>query len=284
MKGDLNENTFFNTVAMARQGSKELILVVEGDDDHLVVDDHANRRDLTVIRGVGGRGAVLAAAERAEVAQIKGVRFLIDIDYERFSRPAFKFPANVFTSTHHDAMIDIVLVGPNVLRRVIDVQARSARRRGADFDTDQAQRDAFVLAAAIAPLRIVNDRSGYGLRLDDFPFGSVSSLSPSSEEIAALALSRSRPTVDEETLTAEIEAEKSKLDMSDVRLVGDHDYFKALARVLALSGATVGAVALWAGFLGAIACDMLASTDWFEKIQSWGAENSRDVFKCPCAA
>jgi hypothetical protein len=86
-----------------------------------------------------------------------------------------------------------------------------------------------------------------------------------------------------DVLAAEIDEESARIDMGDVRLVGDHDYFAALARVLEFSGAKVGSKALWTGFLAAVMCDHVGRTDWFSAVREWGSASSREVIKCPCA-
>lgn len=282
MKGALNEDTFFATVAMARNGTARLILVVEGDDDYLLIEPHANPRQLVVIQGVGGRSSVLSVAQRIEEESIDGIRVLVDADYGRFVDADRGLPGNVIASTNHDAMIDIVLLSPRLLTRIVDTHCRTARRNGATIDTKKVCSDAFQLAAALAPLRIVNERRKYELRLADFPFGRVSSTTPSSMELASLAVGRSRTSVTADALAAEVDEEQSKIEAGDLRIVGDHDYFAALASVLAFSGANISSKALWSGFLGAVTCEHVARPAWFAEIRDWGLANSRELFACPC--
>lgn len=48
MRGAITPTTIFGTVAMARQGSSSLILVVEGDDDHFMIKEHINDGDVVL--------------------------------------------------------------------------------------------------------------------------------------------------------------------------------------------------------------------------------------------
>lgn len=284
MKGALNSHTFFATVAMARRATSALILVVEGDDDHLLVQRHVKKKSIVVIQGVGGRGSVLAAAERSEHSQMRGVRFLIDADYDRYTGAGAVYPMNVIASANHDVMMDVVLSSQKTLGQVVDTFARSARRRGVAFDTMRVLSESVRLAMTVAALRIVNDRSKYGLKLENFPFGSLSALVPSVQEVASVAVGRSRPSVDVAVLSDEVVRESKRIGEVDVRAIGDHDYFAALSRVLSAYGAKVGGDALWSGFLAAVRCEHLERTLWFGEVRNWSLQNQCDAFACPCAS
>lgn len=285
MRGALNANTFFNTVALARHNVRTLILVVEGEDDHFLVRRHINEADVLLIAGVGGRPRVLEAAELAERRGLRGIRFLIDADYDRFSAPTLRYPSNVIASKHHDAIVDLLVVSSALVDHVAETQSRSAIRRGVTVDFEQARVDAFSLASSVAPLRIANDRHGYGLRLAKFPFGELGTVHPSVSDLAALVVRRSGNTRNQSDIEADIAAELPHLGTDQMVLVGDHDFFRALARVLQLQGvASVNADALWDGVLAAASCPHLAGTGWYSELADWGAANSRSTFSCPCAA
>lgn len=283
MRGAINASTIFGTIVMARQGSSSLILVIEGDDDHFLIDSHVNDGDVILIGG-NGRPKLLEAAEKAERRGIRGVRFLVDVDYDRFARPTDQFPANVIASKHHDAVMDLIMANIGLLDRVIDSHSRSARRRGVQFDTPAAREAAFELAATVAPLRIVNERAGHNLTLKKFPFGDLPSISPTAIELAQAAIKRSATTVTDVDLAAQITAEHSHLGLDKAVLVGDHDLFRALSRVLREYGVTAVADSMWTAFLPGVMCAELAGTDWYREVEAWGAANARTTFTCPCAA
>lgn len=284
MRSALNANTFFATVALARQNTRALILVVEGDDDYFIAKEHVNDQDILLIAGVGGKAAVLDAAEKAERRHVTGVRFIVDVDWDRFTQPTRRYPSNVVPSKHHDAVIDIVMVSAGLVDRVIDSHSRSARRRGVEFDTPTAREDAVKLAAQLAPLRIVNERNTLGLNLAGFPFGRLSTLTPTPDELAQIAVNRSQTTLTASELAATVAGEIAHVGTDQDLLVGDHDFFRALARVLQDRGVTAGADSLWTAFLAGLLCANLGATDWYREIVAWGQSNNRDSFACPCAA
>ncbi|MFK4789255.1 hypothetical protein [Microbacterium sp. ZW T5_56] len=269
---------------MARQASAALILVVEGEDDHFIFDEHINKSDVLLIAGVGGKQNVLGAAERAEKHNVLGVRFLIDSDYDRWARPALKYPTNVVSSKGHDAIMDMVVSADALVDRVVGVHARAARRRGIVIDPPAIRRDAFRLAGALAPIRIVNDMNEYQLKLRDFPFGRVTEVGGDLSELARIAVDRSSTVLLAEHVTANATTVQQELDLSEAHYVGDHDLFGALARVLQSHGVTVKAATLWNTFLAGLLCAHLGVTDWYQDLVNWGERNSRRVFACPCAA
>lgn len=285
MIGALNSNTFFNTIALARQNVRALILVVEGDDDHFLVKTHVNDVEVLLIAGVGGRPVVLDAAEKAERQNVRGVRFMIDVDYDRFTDPTRRYPSNVVASKHHDAIVDLLIVNTGLLDRVIEAHARTAVRKGAKIDAAQVRQAAFELAGSVAPLRIANDRNGYGLNLKKFPFGELKTLMPTPAHLAELVVRRSGHTRTQADVEADILSECAHLGLNLSLLVGDHDYFRALAKVLRLAGVVgLSDEALWSAFLSGVTCANLAFTDWYQELVDWGAANARSTFVCPCAA
>lgn len=283
MRGVITPATIFGTVVMARQGSSSLILVVEGDDDHFVVKQHVNDGDVVLIGG-SGRPKVLEAAAKAEQRGVRGVRFLVDADYDRFTQPASRYPANTIASEFHDAMIDVVLANPQVLDRVIASYGRSVERRGGALDVTAVREAAISLAAALAPLRIVNERKGHNLNLRDFPFGRLASIVPTAADISMLAIERSDTTLTATQLEAEIVEQRAHAGSDVAVLVGDHDLFRALARVLTDHGVSIRPDFLWSGFMSAVDCRALASVSWYQELHNWGAANSRSIFNCKLAA
>lgn len=283
MRGAITSTTVFGTVIMARQGSNALILVVEGDDDHFMVKAHVNDGDVILIGG-NGRPKVLEAAAKAERQGMRGVRFLVDADYDKFTQPMLRYPSNVVSSQNHDAMIDVVLANLSVLDRVIASHARSVERRGGTLDPAQVRQEAFTLAAAVAPLRIVNERNGHNLRLINFPFGSLPSIRPTHADLAGLAIGRSDTSLVGSQLESEIASERSHAGVSEHVLVGDHDLFRALSRVLSDHGVNVRPDALWTTLLPAIDCRELRVVAWYQELVEWGAANSRVTFNCRLAA
>lgn len=282
MKGALNGNTVFATIAMARQASNALLLVVEGDDDHFILKDHLNHLDVVLIAGNGGRDNVLRAASLADAWQVGGVRFLVDSDFDRFISPPVSYPRNVLLSTTHDVVTDVIFQSQIHVEKIIDSHSRSARRNGAQFSSAEAWNESCELAAALAPFRILNERQGYGLKFKDFPFGRLSALPASSLELSDITVGRSNTSLTATDLSKEVDSETSHKGVEIRFLFGDHDFFGSLGRILKSKGVHVSPDSLTAAFFAGILCTHLASTDWYDSLASWGEENGRKVFVCPC--
>lgn len=283
MKEALNANTFFNTVAMVRGEVDSLILVVEGEDDYFVVKKHKSD-DVYLMLSTGGRPALLEAAEQAERASLKGLKFLADGDFDWWLYPARIYPSNVVISNSHDLFMDLMTIGVEELEWAIETNFRRASRR---LPTSVSPADlrmaALSLAAKISPVRVVNERKDMGLNLKDFPFGKFKTLDPTREEIAELVKSRSDTPLDAQQLAAEIAGETSLTDEEPARIVGDHDFFGSLSKVMHKYGAKgVGSDALCSSFISALNCRVIMRTSWFSSLTDWASSHGRLAFRCPC--
>lgn len=283
MKDSLNSNTLFNTVAMMRPECNSLILVAEGDDDCFVLQRHKSP-DLEVVNGVGGKSSVLVAAELAVANSVSGVVFLVDADYDRIVDIHHDYPSNVIPSVRHDFFMDIVFHASHVVEQVIETHTRAAPRRGRiHVDASRIHEQAMQLATQVAPFRIVNAKKDLGLRLSNFPFGAVRADPAGLREFAEVIIGRSNTGFSTEDLLIEISSEESLTGVADVFLVGDHDYFGALARVLDREDlANVKPEVLFSSFLAAIRCTELMSTEWHSSLSDWAADYDRSAFACPC--
>lgn len=283
MKEALTATTLFGTVVMARQGSNALLLVTEGRDDHFALSQHIDDRHLVLIAGTGGKENVLHAAALTEERDVQGVRFLVDADYDLFVGGPRNYPANVILSDYHDVMIDLVIGSPVLLNRVIDSHSRAARSAGSTFSTDGARGAAFELASSIAPIRIINERESLQLNLRDFPFGSLNNLRPTPLELATIAIGRSPSQMAPNNLAGKVDVETSHRGVTNDRLCGDHDFFRALARVLKEHRVMATPEALFNSFLAGMLCEHLAACGWHRDIVSWATQAGVSAFRCPCA-
>ncbi|WP_175393587.1 DUF4435 domain-containing protein [Rhodococcus globerulus] len=261
------------------------ILVVEGDDDIFLIKRHLSE-SILLLKGTGGKSSVLRAAQIAEDRSLTDVLFLVDADYDRIINSKVVYPKLVVTSLYHDIFIDTIMMESRVIERVIDAHIRRFARKSTDPITgSNVLSAALSLAARVASLRIVNEREQFGLKLNDFPFGSLSSFDPNVQEIATLALARSTSGLQIDDLVTKIVAQNSLSCHSEIELVGDHDLFRALARVLALSGVKgVGADVLCTALLGALDCRHIMKTDWYVATDSWASRLGKPGLVCPCAA
>lgn len=285
MKEALNSNTLFNTLAMIRAEKSSVILVVEGDDDLFLIKRHLSKLTI-LLKGVGGKSAVVETAHRVDKFPIKDVLFLIDADYDRVTAPDREYPGSVVASSNHDVFMDIILANEELLERIVEAHTRQlSRRTGKEIRPSEIVAAAMSLAASLAPLRIVNETESLSLKLVDFPFGSVSSHRPNPREIVSLAVTRSQTQLSVDEVQAKVIEQQSKNIHEQSVLIGDHDLFRSLSRVLALNGVKgVGAETLWTGFLAAADCRHIARTAWFASVKSWSSNRGQTSFMCPCAA
>lgn len=284
MRESLNSNTLFNTIAMVRQDANAVVLVVEGDDDLYVLKQHRSDQ-MYVLLGVGGRSGVLAAAELADQRSLNGVRFLIDADYDRFFMTSISYPNNIVLSHHHDLFMDMIAVDFAIIDRVIDTHSRSLpRRNGSTINAAEVRDQAFSLAAKIAPARIVNERKDLGFNLKEFPFGKLP-LEPTFSDIATLIVKRTNTQLTIGEVALEIEGEAENLTVEDRYLVGDHDFFAALARILNMLGVKgTSPDHLANSFISALTCQILGEADWYATISTWSESYGCTGFACPCRA
>lgn len=284
MRQALTGSTLYATVLLARQATQQLILVIEGADDDFVLKQHLNEKDVLTIPSNGGKRGALQAAKLASEQSLNGVRFLIDADYDQYLPSRSEYPENVTSSRGHDMFADMLFVGPNLLERVIESHSRSGRRNGATFDAADVRTQAVALAAAMAPLRLANQLHSYGLNLRGFPFGKIASLPAGDEALAKIAIDRSETPLLPSTLAAAMFEAGTRLSEEKALVVGDHDLFGALSRVLREYGVSAGSDAMAASFLAGLLCAHLGATDWYRELVDWGVLNSRIFFACPCAA
>ncbi|MHA3020458.1 hypothetical protein ACXPWS_09300 [Mycobacterium sp. BMJ-28] len=282
MREFLNSDTLFNTIAMLRSGTDGLILVVEGSDDRHVIERHVHH-SVTVLCGQGGKQELVEAAALVDARQVSKVRVLIDRDYDNHSGPVEPYADCIVASTNHDLVMDLLLVDLAIIYRVIDAHTRGPavmpRVRAADVFAE-----ALIIAARVSTLRMLSLKNRWDLNLANFPFGRFSGSRPNPQAVVRLALERSKPgpkpTPVLKQLRSELKANADRL----VKVVGDHDFFGAVAFVLRRSGyAGIGESSLAASFFAAVDCSSVSKTDWFNDIEAWstGVENA-PCFVCPC--
>lgn len=268
--------------------SRSLLLVVEGPDDHDALKDHCSA-DLHLMAGTGGRAQVLRTAELANSRDLKGVRFLVDHDYDRFSGNSdIGDLANVFVSEHHDLFMDLIMAEPDALQRVIYSHTRAARRRPIRPGKkpipgeETIKENAWSVAAQLAAVRIVNARNNLGLDFKRFSFGGLKVREFDVESIARIVCIRSAAACDHDFVVKEAQsAEEEIRGLSSA--VGDHDLFDAISRVLKRYDVNVSAETLLSSFLIAFSCVAVATLSWFTDVQAWCAQNSRAGMTCDAA-
>lgn len=286
MRESLNFNTLFNTIAMVRSEISKLMVVVEGDDDFHLLTYHRSD-DIVLMPGQGGKPHVLAAAALSAQQSVTGVLFLVDRDYDNYTLTTDPYPPNVISSKRHDFFADIVESGTHVMDALISTHTRSSRRSGSDLNPGTIRLEAINLAAQLAPFRIVNEKLDLGLNFRNFPFGNLVTINPSPIQLAEMIVNRSNTTWTADQLHTLVTSETAELGDDLMDLVGDHDFFRALSRVLANYGVKKETPeGLLNSFLTNLIsnCGPLIATDWHRKVNEWAAEFDSSVTSCPCGA
>ncbi|WP_182170774.1 hypothetical protein [Flaviflexus equikiangi] len=284
MKEYLNENTLFNTVAMFLDESEDLLLVLEGPDDHLLLREFCTPQ-LNLMTATGGRSQVLSTAKLASDRGLFRARFLVDQDYDRFSGSTLTNLKNVFISDHHDCFLDLIHTDSSLLRRVIDVHCDSTRRRD-DLavtipEPEIIEQEAFGLASMLAASRIVDARRELCLDFKRFRFGSLLVDEFDVGKIAEIVLTRSQYENDDraEFVTDAISTHSEVVQMQHSP-VGDHDLFSALARVMKQYNVHVSDDILQRSYILKVTCLALSKTGWYQRIQQWCESHGRTGFTC----
>nr|WDS96157.1 hypothetical protein mcr_00197 [Micrococcus sp.] len=284
MREFLNENTLFATVAMYIKESNSLLLVVEGDDDHLALGEHCSP-DLRLMAGTGGREQVLRTAAIARKRKLKGVRFLVDRDYDSFTEPTTTELDNVWVSTRHDIFMDLIENDPTILHRVIEVHTARARRRQAEPrsplpEPKVIEGEALSLAALLAAVRIVNAQSNLNLDFTRFSFFNLKRSEYDVGLIADAIMIRSGYTGESADVVRAAIRVHAEIANRNSLPVGDHDLFAALSRVLKQFDVSVSDDILQKAFIVGISCRALTAAVWFTQVQEWCAINNRTGFDC----
>lgn len=287
MKEFLNSHTLFNTVAMFIKESSSLLLVVEGDDDHFILRQHTSS-DLNVLAGMGGRQNVLRAATIARERGLKGVKFLVDRDYDDLNTNTMLSGENVYVSDQHDVIMDL-LVNSGNLHQVVDIHTRkSGRQPGSRSKTvvpasGQIIEEAFDLASMLAAARIVNHNNSYGLDFTRFSFGALKVAQFSVEDVVGVVISRCQREDMLSTFLIDSTKVHEETVNSEQKVVGDHDLFHALARVLSRYDIKVQDKALVNTFMAGLTCAAVVASSWFDLIEEWCSRNNRVGFSCRLA-
>lgn len=263
-----------------------LCLVVEGPDDELLIKDHCSD-DLVVIAATGGREQVLRTAAISTSRGFGRVKFLVDKDFDDFFGAAERPINNVVESDTHDCFMDVVYHEPRILYRVVEVEAAPVSRKmrasnaPAVPEAGTMLREAAEVSLMLSSLRIISGRRELGLDFKKFPFGRVPFYGVS--QIAEVLFQRSRYSGrDRVEIVEEAERLYRELRSEPMSIIGDHDYFAALAAVMRKYGASIKDSQLQRSFLAAtlFACPGLNKTGWFGEVQSWAANYGLRGFTC----
>ena len=267
---------------MLRSGGDGLILVVEGSDDRHAIERHVHD-SVTVLSGQGGKQELLEAAVLVDERGVSRVRILVDRDYDD-SVPVSPQHANcIIASTHHDLVMDLILVDRGVMYRVINAHMRGAQA-SVKTRADDLLEEALAVAARVSVLRMLSVSNDWDLNMARFPFGKFDQVRPNPLNVVDVALARSRPGPKKSPVLRQLRAALKVEKDATISLVGDHDLFGALAHVLRKNGhSSASESALAASFFAAVDCPSIMKTDWYAEISGWSSEAAgTPSFVCPC--
>lgn len=273
MRECLNENTLFNTVAMLLDEVEGLYLVLEGPHDHLLLEGFQTT-GLHMLPASGGRPQVLSAARLALDRGLSRARFLVDRDYDRFSGSTEADLENVFVTDHHDCFLDLLYVDRTIMRRVIDVHCATARRNGNQTlvvpKSQTIEEEAFGLGSKLAAARVVDAQRGLNLDFKRFKFGEINPEEFDVEDIAKEVLIRNRYSEDDfDEIVSDISFAHAEILAMDHSPIGDHDFFRALAKVMQKYGAYIKDGDLQRSFILKVTWRALSGTGWYRSVQRW---------------
>lgn len=282
----INEHTLFATIAMYLSENDGLVLVVEGDDDCLALEEHCSP-DLRLIAGIGGKPQILKTASLAQQRGVGRARFLIDKDYDSYDEDFSDNFRNVIASRTHDLFIDMVESDESLLINLIKIHTAPARRRPKGKrvipSESEIRAEAIALAAHLAAVRVVATKRGISLKFDRFPFGELKVKDFNSRIIAKKVIDRSSYAGDDtDIILDEVEQVRAEFDSFPQPPIGDHDLFRALARLLKCFNISVSYRELQRNFIFAVTCTCraLTGTKWFQEIQEWCTGVGKTGFTC----
>ena len=231
MREFLNADTLFNTIAMLRPERDGAFLVVEGSDDEYTLERHVDS-SVTIFSGLGGKSELVDAAVKVGQKDIALVYFVVDSDYDRLVDPPVMHAPQVVASDTHDLVMDLIFVERSAIHNTIRAHVRGNLQRRSAFVPEKIVADALGLAFPVGLLRLLSVGNDWGLKLRDFPFGKLKSSPPDPAEVVELALSKSPPIAEGVDVPAALAGALDKYKDRDWSVVGDHDFFAALAKVL----------------------------------------------------
>lgn len=280
MREALGPTALANLIRMIRSESPNPILVVEGEDDKFVVEPHLDSHVRVLPGNIGKRSIVLVANELS----LERLFFLLDKDLDEvIPADGTELPQHVVRSNSHDILMDLVSADSSYLERAVRALTRKASPQREQLPSAQTLIDtSFDLAWCLVPVRIANQRYRFGIKLRDFPYGALSSVSPTWEEVAQTAAFKRSREVSVPDLLEAIELERSAALELGRELVGDHDFFGAVSRVLKEFGADkITREHVETAFLATIDCALVAKAKWAAELDLLMQNQGLRAFDCP---
>jgi hypothetical protein len=280
------QSSFCNTIIMLLEAGRKVI-VTEGDVDFDILYPHIHD-DVKLVRGTGGREHVLKVAEDIRGQGYIDALFLVDRDFDGVLKFSREFGESVLPSRCHDFIMDLLEGCPKLLGTILDqVLARERRSPESKIRADLTSRmlveDAIDYAFKMSAVRIhsLNNILKWEftrpiLTTFDGAIGTI-------YQIVERVLQKNHcdsSSVRIDSIVEDVENVWKSLNDEKISLVGDHDFFDALAVVCRREGICVSADALSGQVAGAVRCDVMLNVFWFSEIEKWC--HSRDCKGLDC--
>lgn len=285
-----NPNSLYNEVVMLLESGRRVILT-EGDVDFDILKPHMHE-DTSLVKGEGGRECVLRVADRIYDRGYLDALSLVDKDFEGVLKFPRTFSANVLPSECHDFVMDLIKACPMLLRLVLEQILNRERRSTkskvrAEVTSEELIESAVDYALIMSAVRIysLDNRRDWDLTVPIFStFGrTIATVSQVVEKILQIN-GQSIDVVDIGSIVEDVEGALSSLSRNKFALVGDHDFFDALAAVCRNEGIRASSKDLSERVVGAIRCDVMFNVFWFSEIQRWCHARDLKGMRCPCGA
>ena len=238
MREFLTSNSDADAIRLLTASSSRFVIALEGEDDRRLVNGLINSTILLYV-GSTGKTGLLTAAQHAERTGVTHVTFVIDRDYDDFSKNGHTYPKNVVCSHNHDCFIDVILENFDILIRVIEVKlSRSHSTSSKDaMDTQGLAREllttAIQMAKHKAAVRLLAARLSIGFNFNKFSF-----FSRPTADITSTSIYNSLATSYEGKTPLPTEASDllfeatNTIERLDFSLIGDHDFIEAIRALL----------------------------------------------------
>lgn len=238
MKEFLTSNSDADAIRLLTASSSRFVIALEGEDDRKLVNGLINSSILLYVASTGKAG-LLTAAQHAERTGVSHVTFVVDRDYDDFSKNRPTYSQNVVSSHNHDCFIDVLQENFDMLIRVIEVKLFNSRPISSEHAMNsqgvarQLLTTAIQMAKHKAAVRLVATQLSIGFNFNRFSF-----FSRPSAEITPTSIYNSLSTSYEGNMPLPTESSAllseatDTIEQLDFSLIGDHDFIEAIRALL----------------------------------------------------
>lgn len=270
-----NQASFCNTIVMLLEAGQKVI-VTEGDVDFDILKPHVHD-DAKLVMGVGGRECVLKTAEDVHDRGYIDALFLVDRDFDSVLKSPREFNESVFPSRCHDFIMDLLEGSPKLLGSILDQILTRERRKPknrvrTELTSKMLVETATNYAFKMSAVRIHSLDNARHWKFSKPILNTFGCAIGSIHQIVERVLQKNEQVNNSTIVGAivgDVENIQDSLKGNKFALVGDHDFFDALAAVCRCEGICVSSGDLSDRVVGAIRCDVMLNVFWFSKIEKW---------------